>query len=53
MQETWVRSLDREDHLEEEIATHASILPEKFQRTLAGYSPEGHKELDTTGWLST
>ena len=26
MQETWVPSLDREDHLEKEIATHSSIL---------------------------
>jgi len=26
MQETWVRSLDQEDALEEEMATHSSIL---------------------------
>ena len=26
MQETWVRSLDWEDPLEEDIATHCSIL---------------------------
>ena len=26
MQETWVRSLDQEDTLEKEMATHASIL---------------------------
>ena len=26
VQETWVRSLGLEDHLEEEVATHASIL---------------------------
>ena len=26
MQETWVRSLDQEDDLEEEMATHSSIL---------------------------
>ena len=25
-QETWVRSLDQEDSLEEEVATHFSIL---------------------------
>ena len=48
-----VRSLNQEDHLKEEIATHSSILPEKFQRTLTGYCPEGHKELDPTKWLST
>ena len=27
MQETWVRFLGQEDPLEEEMATHASILP--------------------------
>ena len=27
MQETWVHSLDWEDPLEEEMATHSSILP--------------------------
>ena len=26
MQETWVRSLDQEDALEEEKATHSSVL---------------------------
>ena len=26
MQETWVQSLDREDPLEKEMATHSSIL---------------------------
>ena len=26
MQETWVRSLGREDPLEEDVATHSSIL---------------------------
>ena len=26
MQETWVRSLGREDRLEEELATHSGIL---------------------------
>ena len=41
MQETWVRFLGQEDPLEEEMATHSSILPGKFhgQRSLAGYSP--------------
>ena len=49
MQETWVRSLGWEDPLEKEMATHIS-LPGKFhgQRSLAGCSPEGRKELDTT-----
>ena len=26
VQETWVQSLDWEDHLEKELATHSSIL---------------------------
>ena len=30
MQETWVQSLDREDLLEKEIATHSSILAWKI-----------------------
>ena len=39
----WVQSLGREDPPEEGTATHSSI-----QRSLAGYSPRGHAELDTT-----
>ena len=31
--ETWVRSLDREDPLEEGIANHSSILAWKIPRT--------------------
>ena len=27
MQETWVRSLGRKDPLEEDVATHSSMLP--------------------------
>ena len=30
MQETWVRSLDQEDPLEKEMATHSSILAWKI-----------------------
>ena len=50
MQETWVLSLGWEDPLEEEMTTHCSILAGEFhgQRSLAGYSPQGHKESDTT-----
>ena len=33
MQETWVRSLGGEDHLEEEMATHSSILAWEIPRT--------------------
>ena len=29
------------------------FFPGKFQRSLVGYSPWGHKELDTTEWLNT
>ena len=48
-QETRVLSLGQGDPLEEEMATHSSI-PERphGQRSLAGYSPKGGKELDTT-----
>ena len=48
--ETWVRSLGREDLLEEETATHSNILPGKFhgQRSLVSYSPLGPSESDTT-----
>ena len=42
-QETWVLSLSREDPLEEEMATHSTILAGKChgQRSLEGYSPWG------------
>ena len=45
-----VRSLGWEDPLEEEMAAHSSILPgaSHGQRSLAGCSPQGHEELDTT-----
>ena len=46
MEDTWVRSLGREDPLEKEMATHPSTLPGKShgQRSLEGYSPWGRKE---------
>ena len=49
-QETWVWSLGQEDLLEEGIATHSSILAWRIPwlRSLTDYSPQGHKELDTT-----
>ena len=50
MQETGAQSLDQEDPLDEEIATHSTFLDWKIlQRSLAGYSPWGLKESDTTG----
>ena len=44
------RSLGEQDPLEEEMATHSSILAGKShgQRSLAGYSPRGCKESDST-----
>ena len=50
MQEIQVLSLGQEDPLEEEMATHSSILAWQFhgQKSLAGYSPGGRKELDMT-----
>ena len=50
MRETWVRFLGSKDPLEKGTATHSSILPGEFhgQRSLAGYSPCGRKEADTT-----
>ena len=45
-----VQSLGWEDPLEKEIATHSSILTWRipWTRSLVGYSPKGHKELDMT-----
>ena len=51
IQETWIQSLDQEDLLEKEMATHSSILAWKIPWTeelLVGYSPWGWKESDTT-----
>ena len=49
-QEIGIQSLGQEDPLEKEMATTPVFLPQKFhgQRNLAGYSPEGRKESDTT-----
>ena len=56
MQETWVRSLDWDDPLEEGMATHFSILAWRipidrgaWRATVHG----GRKESDTTEQLST
>ena len=45
MRETGVRSLDREDPLEKEMATRSSILAWRIPWT---EEPRGRKELDTT-----
>ena len=50
-------NLGQEDPLEEDMATHSSILAWRIhgQRSLVGYSPWGCKELGTTEvtWHST
>ena len=48
--ETQVPSLGWEDPLEKEMATHSVFVPGKSHgpRSLVGYSPWGHKELDMT-----
>ena len=50
VKEIQVRSLGQEDLLEKERAITSVFLPREFhgQRNLAGYSPWGYKELDTT-----
>ena len=50
IQETWVRSLDREDPLEKEMATHSSILAWRIPWTeeFGGLQSMGSQESDTT-----
>ena len=45
-----VRSLGQENPLENEMAAHSRILAWEIPRTKPGelYSPQGHKESDTT-----
>ena len=47
MQKMWVQFLGGEDPLEKEMTTHSSVLAWEIP-SLVGYSPWGHKELDTT-----
>ena len=61
--ETWVRSLGQEDPVEEEMATHSSILAWRtpwttggvqamgFRTPMVGYRPWGCKESDKTECL--
>ena len=53
LQETWVRSLGREDPLEKEMATHSSILAWRIPWTEepGGLQSTGCKESDTTEQL--
>ena len=48
MQEMLVQSLGQEDHLEKEMQPTPVFLPGKFHgpKSLVGYSPWGHKELN-------
>ena len=50
MQETWVQFLGQEDPLEEEMATHSSILAWRIPRTEepGGLQFVGSQELDIT-----
>ena len=54
MQEMWVWSVGQEDPLDKEMVTDSNILAWEIpgQRSLAGYSPWGCKESDTTEWLN-
>jgi len=55
MQETQIQSLGQEDPLEEKMAKPTPVfLPGELhgQRSLAGYSPWGRKELDTNKQLT-
>ena len=47
---TWVQSQGQKDPLEEEMAIHSSIPAWEILWTeeLASYTPQGHKESDTT-----
>ena len=55
MQEIWVKSLGQEDPLEKGWQPTPVFLPGEFhgQKSLVGYSPQGHKESDMTEQLST
>ena len=50
MQETWVQSLDWEDPLEKEMATHSSVLPWRIPWTEepGGLQSMGSQESETT-----
>ena len=54
MRETWVRSLGWEDSLEKEMPTHSSIPAWEIPWTEdpGSYSPWGHKESDTTEYMT-
>ena len=55
MQEKWVQSLGWEDTLEWKFSIHSRILAWRipWREEPGSLSPWGHKESDTTEWLST
>ena len=55
MRQTQVQALGQEDPLEKGTATTLVFLPGEShgQKSLAGYGPWDHKELDTTEHIST
>ena len=54
LQETQIQSLNREDPLENKLATHFHLLAWRFhgQKSQVGCSPRGPKESDTTEQLT-
>ena len=54
MQETWIQSLDWKDPWRRNWQPTPVFVPGEFhgQRSLAGYSPWGRKESDTTEQLT-
>ena len=54
MREAQVQTQGQEDLLQKEMAKHSSILlgESHGQRSLVGYSPCGHKQLDLTERLN-
>ena len=54
MQETWFRSLDQEDPLEKEMATHSNIRAWRipWAEEPGWHGPWDHKELDMTVQLT-
>ena len=52
--EIWIQTLEKENPLKKGMAITPVFLPGKFhgQRSLAGYSPWGHKESDMTECLT-
>ena len=52
MQETWVQFPGREDPLEEEIATHSSILAWEIPMDREFWLATVHRVTNTQAWLS-